>query len=296
MRAYNQTVPSPNDYIGMARRSLGVGETPHGSNRNPFAKLAGHADGQPWCATFLVATARQIGLRLPSESAYTPTMADGFKRVGLFTQTPQPGDIGFVDFPGDNKTRVQHVAIVTHVLGDTVGTVEGNTSSGVKGSQDNGGMVAERIRPRSIFVGFGRPPFDQAIEPQDDEEAEMGAVIPRAQGGYIVVTNAGGVWPFDGAPHLGSIPKLTPAVKLGGNIVGGAWTESGKGYWLVARDGAVFAFGDAEWKGGFNQESAATRGGRYAVGMVRTGRQRYKVVAYDPSGDATKYDPYEYGT
>lgn len=283
---------SPNDFIGMARRSVGMTETP--VNRTPFAAIAGHANGQPWCATYVVATARQIGLRLPSESAYTPTMADGFKRAGLFTQTPQPGDVGFVDFPGDNKTRVQHVAIVERVVGDTIATVEGNTSSGVRGSQDNGGMVAERMRPRSIFVGFGRPPFDQAIEPQDDQEAEMGAVLQRAQGGYIVVTNAGGVWPFDGAPHLGSVPKLTPPVKLGGNIVGGVWTESGQGYWMVARDGAVYAFGDAVYAGGFNAEPASVRGGRYAVGMVRTGARGYRVITFDPSGDATKYDGYEY--
>lgn len=32
-------------------------------------------------------------------------------------------------------------------------------------------------------------------------------------------------------------------------IVGIAATPSGKGYWLVAADGGVFAFGDAGWFG-----------------------------------------------
>jgi hypothetical protein len=286
-------------FIAQLRRSIGVTESPAGTNRNPFSSQMGRPP-EPWCADFIAATARQIGLRLPSESAYTPTMADGFRKAGRFHQTPQRGDIGFVDFPNDNKTRVQHVAVVQGVKGDTIATVEGNTSSGGRGSQDNGGGVYERTRPRSIFVGFGRPPFDDAPIPQgqgempDDEEAEMGAVLQRAQGGYVVVTNAGGVWPFDGAPHLGSVPKLSPPVKLGGNIVGGVWTESGNGYWMVARDGAVYAFGDAPYVGAFNAEKPETRGGRYAVGMVRTGARSYRIITFDPSGDATKYDGYEY--
>lgn len=283
-------MPNPGEYLAECRRHVGTSEKP--VNRNPFSAQLGRPP-EPWCADFLAACARNVGLRLPSESAWTPTMADAFKRAGLFTQTPQPGDIGFVDFPNDNKTRVQHVTVVQRVVGNTIATIEGNTSSGISGSQDNGGMVAERMRPRSIFVGFGRPPWDKTIEPDDEGEIEMGAVVPRAQGGYIVLTNAGGVWPFDGAPHLGSIPKLVPAPKLGGNIVGGAWTESGQGYWMVARDGAVYAFGDAGWFGGFNQEPATTRGGRYAVGMVRV-TNGYRVVTFDPSQDATRYDAYEY--
>lgn len=286
-------MPTPEQFIGQARRSLAITEAPPGSNRNPFSSQLGRPP-EPWCADFIVATARQVGLKLPSESAYTPTMADAFKRAGLFTQTPQPGDIGFVDFPNDNKTRVQHVAIVTDVVGSTIVTVEGNTSSGVRGSQDNGGGVWERMRPRGIFVGFGRPPFDADVKMDDDKEIEMGAVVIRPQGGYIVLTNEGGVWPFDGAPHLGSIPKLSPPVKLGGNVVGGAWTDTGKGYWMVARDGAVYAFGDAVYAGGFNAEPANVRGGRYAVGIVGKGTRAYRVVTYDPSGDATKYDGYDY--
>ena len=77
-------------------------------------------------------------------------------------------------------------------------------------------------------------------------------------------------------------------------MVGGAWTESGQGYWLVARDGAVYAFGDAPYLGGFNAESPATRGRRYAVGIVRTSRSSYRVITFDPSGDRTLFDGYEY--
>ena len=289
---------SADDFLRSLRSHVGETERPPGSNEQPFAARAGHANGQKWCATYIVACARDVGLKLPSESAYTPTMADGFRLAGRWFQDPQPGDLGFVDFK-DHVNRIQHVLVVTGQTGSTILSVEGNTSSGSQGSQDNGGGVYERRRPRSIIVGFGRPAFDGASPALglgtivSDKEAEMAVVVTRPQGGHIVVQVDGGVFNYDGAPFKGSVPG-DPSIKLGANVVGGAWTESGEGYWLVARDGAVYSFGDAKYHGGFNAETPATRGGRYAVGMVRTGPASYQVVTFDPSGDKTRYDVYEY--
>ncbi|MGH9002521.1 MAG: hypothetical protein ACRDYV_05270, partial [Acidimicrobiia bacterium] len=169
-------------------------------------------------------------------------------------------------------------------------------------SQDNGGGVYEKVRPRKWIVGFGRPAFDDqapvlghgTIIP--DQEAEMATVVPRTQGGYIVVQGDGGAFadPDGIAPFKGSIPQ-DPSIKLGGNMVGGAWTESGQGYWLVAQDGGVYAFGDAEYRGGFNTLPPEVRGSRYAIGVVRTGPASYRVITFDPSGDDTRYDHYDFG-
>ena len=49
---------------------------------------------------------------------------------------------------------------------------------------------------------------------------------------------------FD-APFLGS----TGSIKLNKPIVGIAPTPTGVGYWLVATDGGIFAFGDAPFFG-----------------------------------------------
>ncbi len=153
---------SADGFIAAARKEIGTTESPAGSNHQPYAAIAGHANGQPWCATFIVAIARRVGLHLPSESAYTPAMADGFRRAGRFGGEPRRGDIAFYDFP-DSKNRIQHVGVVTGWTESTVTTVEGNTASGSRGSQDNGGTVAERTRPRSHVVGYGHPIFtDQA--------------------------------------------------------------------------------------------------------------------------------------
>jgi hypothetical protein len=288
------------ELLKQAQSCIGVTEEPANSNRTAFAALAGHANGQPWCATFVVACARRVGLKLPSESAYTPTMADGFKNSGRwFVDGPERGDIVFFDFP-DGETRIQHVGIVEAADGNRIRTVEGNTSAGDKGSQDNGGGVFEKSRNRNVIVGFGRPAFadQQPTQGQgtivSEEDLEMGAVIPRPQGGYIVVQNDGGVFTYEGAPFHGSIPGQ-PEITLGGNVVGGAWTESGEGYWLLAKDGAVYSYGDATYAGAFNTEPPEVRGGRYAVGMVRRGPQSYRIVTFDPRGDDTRYDHYDYG-
>ena len=286
-------------FVGTAKRYVGFTEKPPGSNDQPFAPRVGHANGQPWCASFVAAVADEVNVPLPNRSAWTPSMADGFRHAGRWYQKPQRGDIGFIDFPGDNTTRIQHVVIVEQPGAYMVRTIEGNTSSGEVGSQDNGGGVFTRTRPLSYFVGFGRPAFDGQSVIQgagmivDDQEMTMATVVARPQGGYIVVQNDGGVFAYEGAPFLGSIPG-NPKIKLGGNIIGGVWTGSGNGYWLIARDGAVYAFGDAQYFGGFNAEPREVRGGRYAVGIVRMGEIWYRIVTFDPSGDKSPYDFYDY--
>ena len=42
-------------------------------------------------------------------------------------------------------------------------------------------------------------------------------------------------------------------------VVGMAASPSGNGYWMVAADGGVFAFGDAEYGGSTGGQQVATR-------------------------------------
>src|SRR3712207_7168344 len=54
----------------------------------------------------------------------------------------------------------------------------------------------------------------------------------------------GGVFAF-GAPFRGS----AGSVRLSQPVVGMAPTKTGNGYFLVARDGGIFAYGDAVFRG-----------------------------------------------
>lgn len=189
---------TPDDFVALAATHVGYTETPSGSNRTKYAAEAGHANGAPWCATFIVAVARRLGIVLPSESAYTPAMANAFRAAGRFHATPQRGDIAFFDFP-DSKNRIQHVGIVVTADAGTVTCIEGNTSSGSGGSQDNGGGVYRRTRPRRHVVGYGRPVFSAATAPAP-APASTPVAAPTAIYGQIYPEEA--LRPVDLTTHL----------------------------------------------------------------------------------------------
>jgi len=144
--------------LAAARSELGYAET--GGNRTKFAAEAGHPNGAPWCLTFLVALAKRTGLVLPRyDTAYTPTMAQAFRAAGADFRQPQVGDFAFFDWP-DSKHRIQHVGLVESFNSTSVVCIEGNTSAGASGSQDNGDVVARRRRPLRYVATFGRPVYD----------------------------------------------------------------------------------------------------------------------------------------
>jgi hypothetical protein len=83
-------------------------------------------------------------------------------------------------------------------------------------------------------------------------------ITPTAdRGGYWLVASDGGIFSFGDAGFYGSLPGLgiapagTPGTtkKLNAPIVGMVPSADGDGYFMVASDGGVFAFGDAKFEG-----------------------------------------------
>ena len=82
-------------------------------------------------------------------------------------------------------------------------------------------------------------------------------ISPTAnRGGYWLVASDGGIFAFGDAGYFGSIPGdgLSPAGSglphsLNAPIVGMVPSSDGGGYFMVASDGGVFAFGDARFEG-----------------------------------------------
>ena len=155
------------DFVAKARTQVGVVEVP--DNKTIYGKFTGH-DGQPWCGSFVMWCAAQIGFKAMPNCVYTPAGVSVFQGQGKWsnheTAKPQPGDIVFFSFDGKG---IEHVGIVVKDNGDgTVTTIEGNTSPMTKptGSQANGGEVAlktqafrtDNKRHMPVFVvGFGSP-------------------------------------------------------------------------------------------------------------------------------------------
>lgn len=168
--------------VEVATAEIGTIEGPK-DNETKYGAFT-KANFQPWCGSFVMWCAHQAGVTVPN-TVYTPGGAAAFKKAGRWYDAqicdPDPGDIAYFDFPSDGVDRISHVGIVVQDNNDgTVWCIEGNTSSGDKGSQRNGGQVAKRLRaykknkkniPISI-VGFGRPKFAAVEAPAAHVEAQ----------------------------------------------------------------------------------------------------------------------------
>ncbi len=102
-------------------------------NLTKYAAMAGHANGEPWCATFGVAGAHETGLALPdgADTASCALNEVSFKRAGRLSATPHLGDFGFVYFPNMKpRPRVAHQVFVWKISSDGrwVFTIEGNSN------------------------------------------------------------------------------------------------------------------------------------------------------------------------
>ena len=160
------------DFLAVAQKEVGTAET--GDNLTKYGEFTKH-NGQPWCGSFIMWCAAQVKQQIPNV-VYTPTGVSAFQGIGTWanaaTAKPKPGDIVFFDFVAGGVS-VEHVGIVVKDnLDGTVTTIEGNTSPEhkTKGSQANGGEVAERIRAykkdnkrklTAFIVGFGTPKWSK---------------------------------------------------------------------------------------------------------------------------------------
>ena len=149
--------------IRVALLELGYTETPPNSNRTKYG-LAYGLDGYPWCAIFLWWCFREAGESAAfyggGKTASCGALMRYYQTCALwFTKGFQIGDIAIMNFSGTQDT--EHCGLVVEVHEDgSITTIEGNTTPGLEGSQDNGGSVARKRRyPRNI-LGACRPEYD----------------------------------------------------------------------------------------------------------------------------------------
>lgn len=150
--------------IQIARQELGYTESPANSNNTKFGAAYG-LQGQPWCMIFLWWCFREAGLSPlfygGQKTASCGALLRWAQREGLTVPVDdaQPGDIVVLNFHGTLDT--EHCGLVVEV--PTVGrfvTVEGNTAASSTGSQDNGGIVAQKTRYAHQTVGVIRPRYE----------------------------------------------------------------------------------------------------------------------------------------
>ena len=167
---------SADKVIGQAKADLGYTEYPAKSNMTKYGEWYG-MNGQPWCVMSLAYWFQQAGERMAffggGKTASCGTLLMWYQNMGqtVPVEDMRVGDIVILNFSGTKDT--QHCGLVTTVERDINGkllsvmTIEGNTTPGEEGSQDNGGCVALKRRFPYQIVGICRPQY-KAEEPEDD--------------------------------------------------------------------------------------------------------------------------------
>ena len=150
--------------IDRAKGELGVTEYPPNSNNVKYNTwYYGHevsGASYPWCATFISWLFKPEQC-LCKKTASCLEMLEWFEKRKQVVKEPQTGDIVFFKYPTNNR-RTNHVGLVVSVHDKVINTIEGNTSNTAQGSQDNGGMVAQRNRYSNI-VAYARPKYQEGI-------------------------------------------------------------------------------------------------------------------------------------
>lgn len=161
--------------IETARGELGKTEHPPGSNHVIYwNEYDERMQGQPWCVCFLWWCFQHGGERSAffggAKTASCGTLYRWYKAQGLTVPKNEvkAGDIVILNFKGTADT--QHCGLVVDTGTNWIQTIEGNTSPGLEGSQDNGGCVALKTRHISQIVEVCRPKYkeEKPVIPDED--------------------------------------------------------------------------------------------------------------------------------
>lgn len=142
--------------------------TKYNRDMKAWAKSAGLND--QWCQNFVdwcFVTA--FGLELAKKliytfTNYTPTGSSAFKKKGRYIKRgsgkPKRGDV--IYFYNSSKGRIGHVGIVYKVSGNTVYTIEGNTSGASTLVTNGGGVRKKSYSMSSSYIdGYGSVDYTQ---------------------------------------------------------------------------------------------------------------------------------------
>lgn len=170
--------------------------------------------GVPYCAMFVSWVLSQAGMTPPGGIfAYCPTGLANARRLGrvIDKRHAKPGDVVFFDWNHDGIA--DHTGIVTANKGSYIETIEGNTSSGRRGSQSNGGGVYRRARSLSVVLAVATPQYSNAAPAR-----------PAAPSGLVV----------DGWAGTATIRRAQQLAHTAvDGVISGQWRGNQKYHWAV---------------------------------------------------------------
>lgn len=155
--------------LAVAAAEIGVKENPANSNRVKYnTEYYGNdiaSSKRAWCCAFVWWVFKHADLSSlfygGKKCAGCTTLMNYYKEQGQLVEGPyRPGDLVFFQF--DKDAASDHIGIIEKDNGDTISTIEGNTSPN---SDANGGAVMRRTRKKSLIMAVARPKHPQeAVE------------------------------------------------------------------------------------------------------------------------------------
>lgn len=176
--------------LNILKKEVGTTEFPANSNNVKYNTWyygrAVSGSSYPWCMAFCWWVFNQAGASSlfygGQKTASCTTLKNyAIKNNQWVTSNYKLGDLVMMNFNGGTTT--QHVGFVVSVSGNTVYTIEGNTSFDDKDSQSNGGAVAEKKRPISCIVGAYRPKYD--LNQQSNVGKTLAVTAKELQKGHV---------------------------------------------------------------------------------------------------------------
>jgi cell wall-associated NlpC family hydrolase len=132
------------DIVAAARKELGTGERPPGSNRNPYGPTG------PWCSSFATAMWRRAGVHIPilpfTGDVYEWGVEHGKAYGRHHLHDARPGDVLLFGTGPSSPSTSTHIGIVESVHGDTVTLIEGNSGDQVR-------RVTHRLSSSTFYGG-----------------------------------------------------------------------------------------------------------------------------------------------
>jgi hypothetical protein len=238
-------------YVGVGTCSL----TAHVAAGTEYAAADGSAQtfsvGRATPSSPSIANIPSGATEFASFVATVATTGDGKGSVtsestGVCTVGPDGVTVTFVGF--GTCTLIASVAQGAHYLGGTGVTQSFPVNPAARGYWlvgSDGGIFS--FGAAGFYGSMGGIPLQRPV---------VGITPTASRNGYWLVASDGGIFSFGDSSYYGSIPGigLHPAGSglpdsLDAPIVGMVPSTSGHGYFMVASDGGVFAFGDARFAG-----------------------------------------------
>ena len=163
---------------------------------------------QPWCMMFISWCAAQCGISTGTipKLAYVPYCVDFYQKQGRYKAKggykPQLGDLIIY---GSNS----HIGIVEKVQGNTVFTIEGNTSANGNSSNGDGVYRRSRALSDSWIKGYCLPDY------KEEEEVEIKTIqVKDLSNGEMIPVQAVNI-EGNNYVKLRDMEKLVEGVQIG---------------------------------------------------------------------------------